>query len=374
MEHYIDGINFHDLENQKYWAPPNSWSKEKRQETLKSRVFNADDPWIGSRKMDGAFYKFIKDEDGNMELLGRSKSVKGDYLNKIDWVPHLHPFFESLPNGTCLLGELYFPNNEGSNKVTTIMGCLVDKAIARQEKGEKLNYYIFDCLAFNDTSLLDVTFEHRIVQLRLCGWSGYNKKHYVSYAEFYTDPKTIISKIDEILAAGGEGMVLVRANSLYQPGKRPSKDCMKIKKEIANTIDCFFTGKANPPSRLYNGKEIESWKYWQDLSDNSLIEGEFYEDYKLGKSIEPVTKPYFYGWAGSLDIGVIKDGKVVTIGCLSGLTDEIKATARDQKGKVIEISCMEIMDTEGKGLRHAKFNKFRPDLTIEDCTWEKIYG
>ena len=25
------------------------------------------------------------------------------------------------------------------------------------------------------------------------------------------------------------------------------------------------------------------------------------------------------------------------------------------------------------GLRHAKFLRFRPDLNIQDCTWEKIF-
>lgn len=371
MKHYINGIDFHNLQNQKYWAPPSSWTKEKRITTLKDRIFDADDLWYGSRKMDGAFYKFIKDEDGNMELLGRSKSVKGDYLNKIDWVPHLMPFFNELPNGTCLLGELYFPNNEGSNKVTTIMGCLKDKAIARQERGEKLHYYIFDCLAFEGKSYLDKVFKDRIHQIE-----------YIYHAfcfDFYECAKFYIglelwNELEEILSKGGEGIVMTRGNSLYQPGKRPSKDCMKVKKEVSNTIDCFFTGTFNAPSRLYNGKEIETWKYWQDLTDNALIEGDFYEDYKNGRSIEPVTKPFFYGWAGSLDIGVIKDGKVVKIGSLSGLTDEIKATPKLQKGKIIEVSCMEIMDTENSGLRHAKFLGFRNDLTIKDCTWEKIYG
>ena len=39
--------------------------------------------------MDGAYYRFIKDMDGNMRLQGRSKSVSGDYLDKLAWVPQL---------------------------------------------------------------------------------------------------------------------------------------------------------------------------------------------------------------------------------------------------------------------------------------------
>ena len=158
----IDGINFHDLEVQKYWSFPKSYKKDPKEET-RNMIFSGD--YVGSRKMDGAFYKLVKDMDGNMELLGRSKSVSGDYLNKFDWIPHLHPFFENLPNGTCLIGELYFPSNEGSNKVTSIMGCLVDKAIARQENGPKLHYYVFDILAWAGKSLINETIQNRLLYL-----------------------------------------------------------------------------------------------------------------------------------------------------------------------------------------------------------------
>ena len=102
MTMLIDGIDFHELEAMRYWSFPNSWDLEKKKRTVNERIFS--DEWLGAQKRDGAFYKFIKSDDGEMELLGRSKSVNGDYLNKIDWVPQLHPFFNKLPNGTCLLG------------------------------------------------------------------------------------------------------------------------------------------------------------------------------------------------------------------------------------------------------------------------------
>ena len=142
----IDNVDFHELPAQKYWSFPSGYKKDSKAET-QNMIFSGD--YVGARKMDGAFYKFIKDENGNMELIGRSKSVSGNYLNKIDWVPQFHSFFNSLPNGTCLLGELYFPEKEGSSAVTTIMGCLPQKARDRQEKGMKLHYYVFDVLAYN---------------------------------------------------------------------------------------------------------------------------------------------------------------------------------------------------------------------------------
>lgn len=167
-------------------------------------------------------------------------------------------------------------------------------------------------------------------------------------------------------------MVIIRGGANYQPGKRPSKDCQKVKKELQDNIDCFFTGRASAPTRLYTGKEIETWKYWENIRTGQRIEGEMSKEYFAGESLEPVTKPYFYKWAGSLEIGVLKDGKITPIGFLSGLTDEIKANFKDYANRCIEVAAMEVLPTGG--IRHGKFQKFRDDLTPQDCTWEKAFG
>lgn len=383
MKNYIDGVDFHNLEAQKYWAPPSSWSDDKKKETTRSRIFSGD--WLGARKMDGAFYKFVKDEDGNMELLGRSKSVSGDYLNKIDFVPQLHDFFNELPNGTCFLGEIYFPDNEGSKNVTTIMGCLLDKALARQNSGKKLHFYVFDVLASDGKSWLGKTADYRFDSLN--AFSRAYPHEYVEWAHYETG-KELWATLQDVLGNGGEGIVLTRGGSLYQPGKRPSKDCQKVKKELKETIDCFFTGRAAKPTRLYTGKEIQTWKFWENVQTGEKMNGEFYTAYYDGKPIEPVTKPYFYDWAGSLEIGVLrhragseldigtkvlKDTYIHPIGMLSGVTDEIKADVLGFMLEPIEVTAMEI-DSESQALRHGKMIRFRPDLTIEDCTFKKIFN
>jgi hypothetical protein len=99
------------------------------------------------------------------------------------------------------------------------------------------------------------------------------------------------------------------------------------------------------------------------------VEGEYYKEYALGAPYEPLTKPAFYNWAGSLEIGVLKDGEIYPIGFLSGLTDEIKSNPSAQKMKCIEVTAMEILPTGG--IRHAKMLQFRPDLAPTDCTYEK---
>lgn len=363
----IDNVDFHELPAQKYWSFPSGYKKDSKAET-QNMIFSGD--YVGARKMDGAFYKFIKDENGNMELIGRSKSVKGDYIDKIEWVPQLHEFFNSLPNGTCLLGELYFPEKEGSSNVTTIMGCLPQKARNRQEKGMKLHYYVFDVLAIDGKSIYQQNIEDRVDEIDILR-KAYKNEKYVKIAEYY-EGKELWDHLQETLNNGGEGVVITKKGTCYQPGKRPARQTLKVKKELHETIDCFFTGHATAPTKEYTGKEIETWQYWLNERTGEKLNGEYYKEYFNGAPLIPITKPYFNGWAGSLEIGVIKNDKVVPIGYLSGLSDEIKANYKDYKGKVIEVGAMEVLETGG--LRHAKMLNFRPDLTIKECTWEKIWG
>ena len=365
MKNFIDNIDFHNLEAQKYWTPPASWDNERKKTEVHNAIFSGD--YIGARKMDGAFYKFIKDEDGNMELLGRSKSVSGDYLNKIEWVPQLQPFFDALPNGTCLLGEIYFPNNEGSNHVTTIMGCLKEKAIARQEKNP-LHYYVFDVLAFAQNSWYKSNIEDRVELLNQIN-KGWNSE-FVEFAQYFEGAE-LWNQLQTILAESGEGVVITKKGTCYQPGKRPARQTFKVKKELQETLDVVILG-ANPPTRLYNGKDITNWRLWENVRTGEKIEGALYKDYSDGAAIEPVTKTYWNGWAGSVRIGVCKDNKVVEIGSLSGLTEEVLANVEKYKGRVAEITGMEVLSTGG--IRHPRFVAWRNDLSVRDTDWYRIFG
>lgn len=392
MNNLIDGVNFFELESEKYWSFPKSYKKDPKIET-KQMIFSGN--YVGSRKIDGAYYRFVKDMEGNMTLQGRSRSVKGVFLNKIGHVPHLQTFFNALPNGTCLLGEIYFPNKEGSHNVTTIMGCLEDKAIRRQKEGGKLHYYIFDVWAFNGKSLLNTPIEERVkyitntIQNYLYNNDEYGKKDIsnffshgteiilkstypeIHFAKYY-EGKALWENLQTILEKGGEGVVITKKGTHPEPGKRKAYKTLKIKKEISQTVDCFFTGKIAAPTRLYSGKEIETWKYWENVQTGEKLKGEYWRDYYEGAPIEPVTKPYFNGWAGSLEIGVLKQGKIFPIGWLSGVSDEIKANVNAYKDLPIEVTAMEF--TEDKALRHGKLVRFRPDLLLIDCNYEKIWG
>lgn len=368
---YIDGIDFGELDAMKYYTPPATWSDEKKKDNVRAKVFSGE--WLGAEKKDGYFAKFVKDDEGNALLYSRSRNTKGVYVNKVEWVPHLAPFFDALPNGTCLLGELYFPKAPGSKNVTTIMQCLKDKAVARQETGEKLHFYIFDVLAIKGSAGLEAPAGMRFKVIDHLKKQFGDVCEYVEYAEYLRGQELWVM-LQTVLEYGGEGIVITNEYAKYEPGARPSKTTLKVKKELRESIDCFFTGKTMPPTKEYTGKELETWKYWQDVVTGEKIEGELAFDYSRGRAIIPVTKSYFYGFAGSLEIGVYgKNGEIVPIGYLSGLAEKVRANPQEYAMKPLAVTAME-MDTSGAvpTLRHGKLLSFRSDLSLSDCTLEKL--
>ena len=271
MKIIINNFDFWNLEAMKYYAPPASWSADRKKENAESKIFSGQ--WAGARKRDGIWMEFIKDIEGNLYLRPRTKNTKGEFVNKIDWVPHLHGFFNSLPNGTVLLGELYLPSNEQAKSTTSIMNCLLPKALKRQEKEEnKLHYYIFDVLSFDNTPWFKMIAADRFILLDDLGAEYVGPYHEWAH---YVYGKELWQTLQSILAEGGEGMVIINEESQYQPGKRSNAVSLKVKKEIQETIDCVIIG-ANPPTKLYTGKEPETWPYWFDETSGQMIEAADY--------------------------------------------------------------------------------------------------
>lgn len=375
MYGYIDNIDFVNLPAEKYWSFSKTYKGNKKEE-IKYMITSGN--YIGSIKKDGHYARFIKDEDGNMILQGRTQSVSGEYLNKIDWVPQCHSFFESLPNGTCLLGELYFPNQKGSRKVTTILGCLKDKALARQEQGEKLCYYVFDVWAYNGKSLLNTSIETRInTYLDYEILDLFKVENYIVKAEYYNGEE-LWEKLGDALSNGEEGIVITRKDSHAEPGKRTARKTLKIKQEINDTIDAFIDGNYKPATRDYKGKTpLDQYSYWENIRTGEISGKCKFLEYTNGEPWEPVSRLYALGYAGSISFSVMKDGKPVHIGYISGITDEMRKGIVENPEKyihkVFELSAMEIEHIgESYSLRHGKIEKERLDKNYLDCDFSQI--
>lgn len=367
---FIDNISFIDLPAEKYWSFPKTYKGDKHKDT---KDFILSEVYIGSIKQDGHYARFIKDDEGNMRLQGRTESVNGGYLNKIEWVPQCMEFFNSLPNGTCLLGELYFPTKRGSRNVTTILGCLKEKALDRQNKGEKLSYYVFDVWAFDGKSYLKTKIEDRIKTLNSLKEKKFDNIEIADYLK----GEELWNKYGEVLASGGEGIVITKLGTVPEPGKRTARKTLKCKMEVEETIDAFVDGNYKESTVEYSGKMIDTWTYWMNTKTGEKFNKNMYKEYVNGEPIIAITKGFYNGWASAISFSVMKGNDPVHICWISGIDESIKekivTNPKELIGKVAAITCMEVEHIDGEySLRHPRIDTWRNDKTYKDCEWTQI--
>lgn len=335
--------------------------------------------YFAEEKKDGALYQFCRTDKGNY-LFGRTVSVKNGLLtNKIDNVPHINSALSCLPCGTVIVGEIYVSGGTSKN-VTSIMGCLPAEAIKRQDKQGKIKYYLHDMIFYNGEDMQSWGAEARYQKL-VEAWNKFHLEQFdfLQLAESFDTG--IEERLSQILAAGGEGIVLKKKDAPYSEGKRPAWATIKCKQ--MDTIDLVCT-RAIEATKEYTGKELETWPYWQERSERDQngeytwlsSEGQYYEDYLHNPHIyRPVTKPYFYGWKTAIGIGAYDDeGNLKEIGTVSsGLTDEMRAHLDDYVGKVVVLQCMSI-DRKEKTLRHPIVKAWRDDKNVAECKLSEAFS
>jgi ATP-dependent DNA ligase len=294
---------FSNMEPMKYYEADASHNK------AKEMINNKDDKFIAMEKRDGEWCRAIIHEDGVL-LQSRSVSkVTGTYGDKTELVPHIvQELKNSYPSGTVLLGELAFIDyNTTSKDVGTILRCKAPKAIERQ-KENPLFFFPFDMLAYNYNDYVDMDFEERYFRLEETINPDRKYIHKIKDADCH---QNFMDFADFIWWAGGEGIVIMRKDAPYQPGKRTSWMSLKVKKKLGD-LDAQVIGFIEP-NKAYEGTELENWKYFIDENGNPA---------DLTKMIDygtltPVTKPYYYGWKNGVIVNY--NGKEIRV--TSGLTD-----------------------------------------------------
>lgn len=380
MEIIIDGFDFWNFTPQKYYSFTSAFKGDKK---AKAKELVMSDKYFGSRKMDGAWNAIIRDMEGNFHMRSRTESVNGGYLDKAEWVPQICEDLAKIPNGTVLIGEIYFPDNEGSRKITSVLNCLKDKCLERQKKNGYLHFYVFDIIAWDGKSLINMPFRKRISPyfedisyLDNLAVNYIPEAKYVEYARYYKG-EALWELYGDVMAAGGEGIVITREDCAYLCGKRTAWMTLKMKKELQDTIDAFLDGDYKLATRLYGGKEIETWQYWENFKTGEKFNTSKFINYTAGEPFEPISKAYYNGWASRVSFSVMKDGVPVHIAWISGITDELKAeivsNPEKWKNKVAELTAMEIEHIDDDySLRHGKIEKWRDDKKPEDCEYSQI--
>jgi len=332
-------------------------------------INNKGNAYIASQKWDGNWMMFIKLGTGEIAVRGRSKNVKGEYENYAPKMPHLvEEFAELVPNNTVILAEVCWPElSKVATDVGTILRCLPAKAVERQ-KEHKLVAKVFDVLMYDGEDLTSTGYYYRIFDNY-----GYKRfvvtKNYFQWTEFYFDK--FDEAADDIIARGGEGVVIQEKNYIYEPGKRTAWKTLKLKQKLPE-MELKVIGVLEP-EKHYNGIEISLWDYWEreyldgttDLEDN-FTANTVMDDHT--KRVYPVTKPYYYGWK----IGVIVDYDGNEVKVSSGATDEDKAwlatgeaAAEIAAGNLFAVirGMQESTNANGtKSIRHPVLVKLRTDV------------
>ncbi len=333
-----------------YMIPPMlAWKLPKNKIHMSKEILN-DDNYFAEVKIDGGCYTFEHTMQGETYLFSRTVSRTTDLLvEKSDRVPHIVEHLKSiLPKGTVVALEIYKPGGKYKD-VTTIMGCLAAKAVARQEKNGYLKALVHDLLVYNNESFMEVPAFDRVIKLH--NLLENHDPTIIAPVEIRIENKE--QYLTECLEKGYEGIILKKSNSEYHPKKRPAWSWIKFKLEDEFDVICldFY-----PPTKEYKGIELSKWPYWK----NNI----------------PITKPYAKGWIGSIKMGCWHNGQLREIGSVaSGLTDkvleEIKNNPDAFRGKPMLVKAMET--TNDFKLREPKFITFRDDINSIDCTFEKIF-
>lgn len=352
--------------------PMKIWALPKNRAHMKEELLNSDE-YFKLEKKDGYWYQYEKNTEGNSAMFSRTISKKtGYYLDKSGNIPHIAKVLdEKLPSGTILIGETYIPGKTSSD-VTTIMGCLAPKAVARQEEDEskRIHYFVHDILMYNGTLLLNVDNYVRYQILKKVFNDCQIFDPYIELAQEITTDG--VEALNDLLNSGEEGLVLKKKAGRYHPAAKPAWETIKFKRTTGD-LDVICLG-FEPPTKEYTGSEIDSWKYWAD--ELNKIHS------TPGAGRIPVTKAFASGWIGALKIGVYDEGNLIQLGTVSsGLTEALLSVIESDPdtflNKPLVVGAMEINE-EDKTLRHPYINSkkgyygFRDDIDIEDCTWDKM--
>lgn len=258
-------------------------------------------------------------------------------------LPHLEAAFRSIPFDFTLDGEVLavdtfadvrgttvpIPSFSGTQKV---MGSGAARAAASTVK---LHYVAFDLLACQGKDLTDVPDVLRRGALDMVVDLLRLHTDHVLIAPRWTQVDDWQDLMAEVVAAGGEGLMVKNPLSAYYPGKRPTNAWFKAKD--VDTADVVITG------------------------------------FKPGES-------GWTGMVGSVLFGQYKNGILVARTDGSGNPSSVSGFDMAQRreftengdayiGKVMEIKYFGRVGPE-RSLRHPQFVRLRDDKEPQECEWD----
>lgn len=354
------------------------WKLPAGKESMLSEICQSGDYFL-EEKIDGYWYEYEKTDNYSYLFSRNTSTTTGLLSEKGANVPHIMKALDCMPQNTILIGEIYYPGGT-SKTVTTVMGCLPELAVKRQENNP-IHYYLHDIIEYDNINLSNLGAEDRY-KILVGVWNKHNLSQYDFLRLAQKVDKNLEEEISRILKSGGEGVVLKKKDYPYAPGKRPAWSTVKVKQ--MDSIDLICMGFC-PPTKEYTGKELDTWEYWviEKQNENGIwVEQEKVCPYKAIRSPEyrtlPISRYYFYGWNTAIKVGAYDNqGELIELGTVSsGLTDDMKRDMTENPqnylNKVVSLDCMSI-DKKEHTLRHPVLKSWRADKDAKDCIIDEIF-
>jgi ATP-dependent DNA ligase len=370
--------------------------KDKNRQAKIDYMFNSPD-YVGQRKLNGERLLSFIHWDETVQMFGRGSSKSGNRIEKTGLLPHLAEIFqETLPESTVLDGEVLFVPNNYSNedinemnfmedfwKTREIMGSYPDKAVPQQIKEGWLHYFVFDILHHHGIELINRPYLFRYQELQnLIGSMGY--QNYIHIVPIVTGTEEKRKLMDDSLSKGLEGIILKKERGLYYPGKKPTGEWVKIKRE--ETYDCVIMGyqpAAQFTEITRNGKKVldlsghvrlEESRFYRNRWIGSIWVGQYIPTANLTQNMVNLSKKIRDNYDMLYRDSFEKDGityMLVPVAKVSGMDDGLRQVISENKGKylgkVVEISAFEKTDDS---YFQCQFKGFRSDKPMRECAWE----
>lgn len=326
---------------------PNKVNKKasQNQKNKLSSIMNSSQ-YVREEKIDGIHLTSI---GGRLYSIVLSKET-GFPSDKTDHCPHLATVLSTIGEFLVLDGEAYLPDGK-CNDVTAITNSLVPSAVEKQHQGQFIKFLVYDILRDAQGNwLTNEPWSKRRTILEKVFQEHDLGEHIQLHSYYECQDGNTQAHFDQLIREGKEGLVLKHKDSKYYPGKRPMWVWMKLKAEYYEDVVVIgFT----PPTRLYQGKHLDEWPYWEHG--------------------EPVTSHYAEGLIGSIRVAKYNEhGELIPLGTTSGISDKLRRdmTMYPDKyiNKVITIKAME--QSEHGFFRHSSFWAFHPDKNPQDCILE----
>ena len=388
-----------ELPPEKYWSMPASYSKEKRELEIESMINSGNYYW--QLKTDGNYSAFICDFDGDKRMISRGVSVVTKEYGRVeDKLFFFSDIARVFNKPTRIMGEIYYDNGVDKNVGSVLRAAAIKSKSIQSEKfyqesqkitkftakdrrdiegnvfyNQPLKWRIFDIWYYDGIDLMSTPWIERQKYVKEAAERINNPL--VTAVPYTAMTDQFYEQLNDIFAAGGEGVVAYRADGLPEPDKRTAHKTCKIKRELESSLDVFIVG-IEPAVKEYTGKSIGSWEFWENTRTGEKLYGQFFSQYQLGEPLMPVSKGYYYNWPGAIYTAVYdKQGNEVPVCKVSGLTEEFKIELRDHYEKYdhcpIKIGGMAISTSNFLSVRHPYLQAIRAeDIDVHDCTLEKI--